>query len=80
MELEDQQKAQLIELVGSEGYTVLLTVLQELVKTQKRSVLTYDIDNGDPQQQSYLRCKADGANRLVSALEQYLMTLVKESG
>jgi hypothetical protein len=73
--MTQEQKEELVELMSHPGYPVLMGALKHSLKLMESEVLKYNLETGSDKQLSFLKCRAEGAAKLVSAVERQLEAL-----
>lgn len=69
-----EKKTALVDLIECSGFTVLVEVMEELVRLEEARLLKYDLRTGDSNGLLIAKCEADGARKLSNALQTYLRT------
>lgn len=70
-----EKKTALVDLIESSGFSVLMEVIEELVRLEQNKLLKYDLRNGAPHELTYLKCESDGARRLANSINLYMKNL-----
>lgn len=70
-----EKRTALADLIDSSGFSVLLEVIEEIVKSEENRLLKYDLRTGDHNGLLYLKCEADGARKLANHLQNRLAAL-----
>ena len=81
MKFTDEDKGDFRDLISTDGYKVVLKILQTLVKDQEQSVLRYNFASGSQEEKDQLaklKCELDGARKLYRELRTYENRLKNE--
>ena len=63
----------------SDSWPVLLKVIEDLVCTQERTVLVYDLTGGSVEGLAYAKCRSEGARKLMYNISQLKNAYLKKN-
>ena len=75
----DDEFPQLMSIIDHPGWKVLKKVLDNMVEERLIDIVKYRIDDGNPQRVIWLKCRHEGAKRLVDELNTTVERVLKPS-
>lgn len=81
MKITSEDKSEFRDIVSTEGYKVVLKVLQALIKSQEQDMLRYRLDSGSQEEKdklAKLKFELDGATKLYNNFRAFEKRLRNE--
>lgn len=80
MKFTDEEREGLADIRQHYGYPAFIKLLRSLVEAQAKSVLNYNLSDGDATQLAYLHSQVEGAKKLQYNVLNFFEKLRSDSG